>query len=110
MTNPHRFISDDLAGGKEIPFQPLPKGEITRETLNLPVPPLTQVEITKENLEAIEAMSPEELDERVALLLDLGAVSVSAILSNYRSLRSFLVDNQRRTSLWIRNHQIGARR
>jgi hypothetical protein len=94
MTNPYRFVSDDLSGGKEIPFQPLPQGEITRATLNLPSPPLTQVEITKENLEAIKNLDPEELDKRVALLLAQGKGAASDLLPNYITLRALLMQKQ----------------
>lgn len=94
MTSEYRFVSDDLAGGKEIPFQPAPRVEITRETLNLPSPRLARVEITAENLAAIENMDPEELDERVGILLATARAAASDILSNYVTLRTLLVQKQ----------------
>lgn len=99
MTNSYRFVADDLTGGKEIPFQPVPQGEchrmeLTRIPLNIPSPKLSRVEITKENLEAIETMDPEELDERVGILLATDRAAASDILPNYITLRTLLVQKQ----------------
>lgn len=79
MTNPYRFIADNLTGGTEIPFQPIP---------------LQRVEITPENRGKILNLSPEELDERVGILLALGKGSASILLPEYLTLRALLVQKQ----------------